>query len=85
MRATYLFFTAVLFILLLGFALKNADLVELQYYLGFSWRAPLSLMLLITFGLGILFGILACLTPLIRQRRQLLAYQRELKSLRGDS
>ena len=81
MKYIYTTLGLLLFILLLGFALKNSQAVELHYYLGFAWRAPLSLLLLITFSVGIIAGIMACLASWIRQRRELLALQRELKIL----
>ena len=81
MRYVYLTLFFLLFVLLLGFALKNAEIVELHYYLGFIWRAPLSLMLLIAFFIGTVAGMIACLNPIIRQRRQLIALQRELRQL----
>lgn len=80
MRYIYLLLGLFLFILLLGFLMKNVEPVALHYYLGYVWRAPLSLMLLATFCLGALVGVIACLSPLIRQRRKLLALQRELKA-----
>jgi uncharacterized integral membrane protein len=40
---------AVLFLLLLGFAVKNTDLTVVRYYLGIEWRAPLVFVLLVTF------------------------------------
>ena len=85
MKYIYTLLGLFLFILLLGFALKNSEQVALQYYLGFVWQAPLSLMLLITFSLGIVVGIIACLTPIINQRRRLLALQRELKILGAET
>lgn len=81
MKYFYTTLGLLLFILLLGFALKNSQAVELHYYLGFAWRAPLSLLLLITFSAGVIAGIMACLASFIRQRRELLALQRELKIL----
>lgn len=78
-------FGVLLFVLLLGFALKNTQPVELHYYLGSAWRAPLSLMLLITLFVGIVVGVMACISLLIRQRRDLLALQRELKTLNANS
>ena len=81
MKYIYTTLGLLLFILLLGFALKNSQAVELHYYLGFAWRAPLSLLLLITFSVGVIAGIMACLASWIRQRRELLALQRELKIL----
>lgn len=81
MRILYLLAGLLLFIFLLGFALKNNTPVELYYYLGYKWRAPLSLLMLITFALGALLGIMACIGSLIRQRRRCMALERELKAL----
>ena len=80
MRYLYIVLGLVVFILLLGFVMKNVEPVELHYYLGYVWRAPLSLMILATFSVGALIGVMTCLSPLIRQRRKLLALQRELKA-----
>jgi putative membrane protein len=60
---------AVLFLLLVGFALKNSEMVTLRYFLGQEWSAPLSLVLLLFFGLGAALGVIALLGMLNRQRR----------------
>ncbi|HEU4709656.1 MAG TPA: LapA family protein [Methylophilaceae bacterium] len=79
----FIYFPAalLLFILLLGFAIKNNTPVELHYYLGYTWRAPLSLLILIIFSSGAMIGIVACISSLIRQRRRNMALERELKAL----
>ena len=47
-----------LFLLLaLSFALLNANLVEINYYIGSS-KLPLSLMLVVSFALGSIVGLL---------------------------
>lgn len=71
-----------LFLGLLGFAIKNMGLVELHYYLGFVWVAPLSLMLLLSMMLGVLLGVIACIKPLTTMRKQLMALRREIDSLK---
>jgi len=88
MRYIYLVLGLLLFILLLGFAMKNVEPVELHYYLGYVWRAPLSLMILATFCVGTLVGVITCISPLIRLRRKLFVLQRELKArstIAGDA
>jgi lipopolysaccharide assembly protein A len=60
---------AVLFALLVGFALKNSEMVTLRYFLGQEWSAPLSLVLLLFFGLGAALGVVALLGLVNRQRR----------------
>lgn len=75
----------ILSVLLLGFAIKNSELVELRYYLGVHWQAPLSLMLLVSLLLGVIIGAVFCLKPIIRQRKRLSALERELKALKTSN
>ena len=60
-----------LFVLLIAFAAKNVAPVRLQFYFDLALEAPLVLVLLGAFALGALFGVLALLTTLFRQRRQI--------------
>lgn len=76
MRALSWIARLVLFLLLLGFALKNTEPVAVRYVLGQEWRAPLSLVLLLFFGAGTALGALAVFGALYRSRR-------ELNALRG--
>lgn len=59
---------ALLFLLLLGFAVKNTAPVVVRYYLGHEWQAPLVFVLLVTFALGVAVGILASLSRVSRPR-----------------
>jgi len=61
----------VLFLLLLGFALKNTEPVTVRYVLGLQWSAPLSLVMLLFFVTGAVLGVIAALTLAYRQRREL--------------
>jgi putative membrane protein len=83
MRYLYLICGFLLFLVALGFALKNTAPVTLEYYLGFQWHAPLILVILLTFCAGALAGIVACVSLVIQQRRRLLAIQRELHALQS--
>lgn len=71
MRIIYKILSATLFILLMGFALKNAYPVTLFYYLELSWQAPLSLILFIALLIGIVAGLVSITPTLIKQRREL--------------
>jgi len=71
------FVRIVLFLLLLGFAVKNADTVRLQYFFGYEWQAPLMLILLAFFTLGLAIGVLACLGKIFRQRREIAALKKK--------
>jgi uncharacterized integral membrane protein len=59
----------LLFLLVLGFALKNSHSVVFQSYLGYVWQAPLIVMLGLAFLMGALTGVLALMPTLFRMRR----------------
>ena len=79
-RILFKLLMTLVFLLLLGFALKNMGGVTLRYFLGFEWRAPLAIMLLVFFGIGIASGVVASVAVVARQRRELLALKRELRN-----
>lgn len=68
-----------LFVLLLGFAVRNSEIVTLRYYLGYEWQAPLVLVILLCFAIGAAVGVVASLGFLFRQRRELNALKKELR------
>lgn len=68
----------LLFLLLLGLAVKNSDPVTLRYYLGVEWQAPLALVLFAFFVGGTLMGLLAMLAPWVRQRSEIRRLRAEL-------
>ena len=70
---------AVLFVLLLGFAVKNDQPVVLKYFFGFEWQSSLIVILLCFFSLGILIGVLAMLGNMFRQRREIADLRREVQ------
>ena len=61
----------LVFLLVLGFALKNSQTAIFYSYLGYVWQAPLIVMLGLAFILGALIGVLALLPTLFRLRREL--------------
>jgi uncharacterized integral membrane protein len=71
---------ALLFVALLLFALKNTETVALRLYLDQTWQAPLILVILAFFAFGAALGVLACLTKLFAQRREILALKKELQA-----
>ncbi len=70
----------LLFLLMLGFAIKNSETVTVNYYLGFSWQAPLVLVLLVAFVGGVVAGVFASLGFIFRQKRTILSLKKELRS-----
>lgn len=69
MNALIWLLRGILFIILLGLAIKNSGEVELRFFFDASWQAPLSLTLLVALSLGVVLGLLALLPLTIRQRR----------------
>jgi len=67
------------FLLLIAFAAKNVEPVVLRFYFDLALQAPLVLVLLGAFALGALFGVLALLTTVLRQRRQISLLKRPLE------
>jgi len=61
----------LVFLLVLGFALKNSHSVTFYSYLDYVWQAPLIVMLGLAFILGALIGVLALLPTLFQLRREL--------------
>jgi uncharacterized integral membrane protein len=74
---------AVLFLLLLLFALKNTDPVTLRFFFSESWSLPLVLLLLMFFAFGAALGILACTSRLLRERREIASLKNELRRARA--
>ena len=74
----------ILFVILLGLAIKNGGDVELRFFFDASWQAPLSLALLAALASGVLLGLLALLPQLIRLRRRVGQLQRQVDSPAAD-
>jgi len=69
---------AFLFLILLGFAVKNDEPVVVRYFFGYEWHASLVLVLLIFFAAGAAVGILAMLGHILRQRKEIAALKNDL-------
>ena len=67
----------VLFVLLVAFAAKNVEPVTLRFYFDLAVEAPLILILLGAFAVGVVFGILAVAGHLVRQKRQISVLRRQ--------
>ncbi len=70
---------AFLFLILLGFAVKNDEPVVLRYFFGYEWHSSLIVVLLLFFAAGTAVGILAVLGNLLRQRKELAVLKDELR------
>lgn len=70
---------AALFIVLLGFAVKNDQPVTLRYFFGFEWQSSLVIVLLVFFAAGAAVGILAMFVNLLQQRREITRLKRDIR------
>ena len=60
-----------IFLFLLVFATKNSHEVDLFFFFGMAWKAPLVIVLFAFFVLGVACGMIGLLGTLFRQRREL--------------
>lgn len=69
----------VVFLFLLAFAAKNLDPVTVRFYLDHDWQAPLVVVLLGFFAVGVVLGMLAMAGTLLRQRREISRLKRDAR------
>lgn len=82
MRYISWLFQMFIFIILLGFALKNGQPVTLHYFFGYEWQSTLVIVSLLFFAVGAGLGILATLGIWFRQRREISRLKREISDIR---
>lgn len=83
-RFLYAFVAIVVLVLGLGFAYKNAQIVNVDYYFGLHWEGSLSLLLLSTMTLGVLLGLMVGLGMYVRMQRQLVRARREIRDIEQE-
>ena len=66
-----------MFIILLGFVVKNDQPVVLRYFFGYEWQTSLVVALLLFFAAGAVLGMLSMLSKIFWQ-------QREISRLKGE-
>lgn len=70
---------AMLFIALLGFAVKNDQPVTVRYFLGFEWESSLVIVLLAFFAVGTVFGLVAMFGNLVQLRREIARLKQDIQ------
>jgi uncharacterized integral membrane protein len=58
-------------LVLVWFAVKNAQQIDINGLPGQVWQAPLVFVLLVVFVAGVIIGLLAWVPTVIRQRREI--------------
>lgn len=56
----------VVFIGLFGLAVKNSGPMELRFFLEHTWTAPISVVILVVFAVGVAVGLTAALGVVLR-------------------
>ncbi len=69
-----------LFVVLLGFAVKNSSTVTLHFFFDAAWPLPLVAVMLIFFAIGAVAGLSAALGTFLRQRREIARLKQELNA-----
>ncbi|WP_028226807.1 LapA family protein [Paraburkholderia ferrariae] len=72
----------LVFVLLLVLALGNTDPATLHFLAGYSWQAPLILIGLAFFVVGLLAGLLSALPGIFRLRMENGRLKRDLRTAR---
>ena len=72
----------LVFVLLLVLALANTQSATLNFLAGYSWQAPLILIGLAFFVVGLVAGLLSSLPSLFRLRMENARLKRELRVAR---
>ena len=60
----------VVFIGLFGLAIKNSGPMELRFFLDQAWTAPISVVILSVFAIGVAVGLTAALGVFLRPQRK---------------
>ncbi|SDV51091.1 LapA family protein [Chitinasiproducens palmae] len=70
----------IIFIVLLVLALANTQPAELHVFADYVWHAPLILIALAFFVVGMVAGLLAAVPAVLRLRRESARLRRELRA-----
>ena len=70
MRILVWLLRAFIFFSLFAFSLNNLHTATLHWYFGQSWSAPMVIVVLVAFGAGAAFGVVAMAPPWWRQRQR---------------
>ena len=66
----------IVFLILLGFALRNSAIVTLRFFFNTEWHLPLVFVLFAFFSVGAVVGLLTALPTIFRQRREIIRLKR---------
>lgn len=76
---------AAIFFTLFAFALNNQQAVAVNFFFGTTWTAPLVLVVLVTFAIGLAFGVLLMVPRWWRSRAAAPALRRNAGESSGQA
>ena len=80
----YVSTSIVLFLFGFTFIVQNPHDVQIHYYFGMAWDGPIAVLLLLTLGAGILFGVFASCLILLRLKIRLRKVIKQLRALQSN-
>lgn len=83
MRIIRYFFTGLILLLGIGFACLNAEMVSVNFYIR-TYELPLSLLLVLIFGFGMLIGFLGVGCSYCRLKKETRQLKHHLKSVEQE-
>lgn len=72
----------LVFVILLVLALANTQGATLNFFAGYAWQAPLVLIGLAFFGVGLLAGLISSLPAMVRLKLENGRLKRDLRAAR---
>lgn len=78
------FIWVLVFIAFFGFALKNDQIVTLQFFWGYQQSAPLVILLLSFFVFGAVFCLLAMAPTVFRHRRDISKHKKMIAQIEKE-
>ncbi len=74
----------VLVLVVFSFIVQNPHDIQIYYYFGKVWDGSIAVLLLLTLGLGILFGVLASSLRLLRLKIRLIKVAKQSRALQSN-
>ena len=83
-RIIYLFIGLITLFIGLTFAIQNKQRVELSYYFDWQWTAPIAVIVLVSFAIGVVCGFLANLWALRRMQRKVFKARKQVRLIEQE-
>jgi len=81
----YVSVSIALFLFVFTFIVQNPHDIKVYYYSGMVWDGPIVILLLLTFGAGILFGVFASSLILLKLKIRLTKAAKQLRASQSNS